>query len=249
MGNYLAGIVRQISYRPCTLIILMHGSVAFEREVGLLAPTYVTATTKLTLAMTNLKTEFLKYEWRKFGSEAEESEILRSCDLSDPEQRAMYPELLKFESDVFAIESMSGKVWPGQSEQFVVVFRPKLAVEYEETAYLYDTVTKERTPYVLKGVGLPPTVAFDVAEINIGHVLLDSDLEYRVKLMNVGDVEVSFEYVERQVEHLKFDFSPKSGKLAKGESVAVSIRFLANYVGQFSESFSYRVVGVEDGFA
>lgn len=204
-------------------------------------PTYMTTTSIITVNINNNSDKCLNYEWRKCANEDEESKKLLNCDIYDPRQRSNYSSLLLFDSEYFSFEKKSATVWPQRSEQINVYFKPHKSIEYKSTAYLYNKETKQRIPYTIIGRGLPSNAEFNISEINISHVALESQYDYKVQLINKGKIPLSFEFVDRQINSgLKFQFSPKNGYIAVGDSNDIYIHFEANYLGQFKETFNFK---------
>lgn len=209
-----------------------------EPGIAIFPPTYVTSVSRLTVKINNDSNKILKYEWRASASDIEEKEILSKCDLFDPEQREAYAGLLLFKSDIFEIEPMSSEVWPNASQHFVVTFKPSDAQRFSETAFLYDKESGQRITFSMTGNGLPPDVSFDVSQINVGHVFLRRNYEYRINIRNHGLVRARFS-INRLESQIGVDFSPREGVLEVGESKPVMVLFSASKVGQFRENFDF----------
>ena len=216
-----------------------------EPETAQFPMTYINSVSKLTLNISNNDSKLLRYEWRRYGSDAEEQQAISKCDVADPVQRENMFKLLLFESDIFSIDPISSEVWPGGCSQFVVDFAPVAAEKYSVTAFLYNKDTEERTPFELRGEGLPATAELSIDQINIGHVYLGRTMNYEVCLNNLGQLPFSYHLIERKLSFLEFKFSPASGHLTVGESKRILITFEANHVGQFNESFEFQIEGVE----
>ena len=209
-----------------------------EPAIAIFPPTYITSVSRLTIKINNDTNKILRYEWRAAPSEIEEKQVLAKCDLLDPEQRNVYSRLLLFKSDIFEIEPMASEVWPNSSRHFVVTFRPNDAQRFSETAFLYDKETGQRLTFSMTGNGLPPDVAFDFSQINVGHVCLRKHYEYRLNITNQGQVPARFSFVRRESPY-GIDFSPADGVLEVGETKQMRVLFGALKVGMFRENFDF----------
>ena len=218
-------------------------SVSVEPAALLFPHTYIASESLYTITIRSSNKQIVNYEWRKFGSREEEEAALANFDLSDPEQRESSFKDLLFASKNFAFSPKSAELWPEIDSEVVVSYTPSLATPVCETAYLYIKETDERIPYLIRGAGLAPDARFKTDTINVGHVDLDSILEYEVALENIGDVEVDFHLVPHEVVGLIFEFFPEEGHIPIGESVTVRIKFVANLVGSFHETFQFHVDG------
>ena len=205
-------------------------------------PTSVTKVSRITIEIVNETDSTLRGEWRKYES----SEIEREgFDVDDPEIRANLDSYLRFESDVFSIDPPSSKIWPRQSAQIVVSFAPQAAGEVIETAYFYEPETGVRVPFVMRGAGMPGDARFNVQQINVGHIMLDSICEYQVMLKNTGEIPVDFRLRERDKKR-NVTFTPSEGTVEVGSSVPVLVEFVADRVGQFNDSFTFDIDDVVD---
>lgn len=216
-----------------------------DPEITYFPPTYILNKSKFTAKIINDDTNIFRYEWRLFGTKEEEEQL--HFDIYSPEDRDKVNSCLLFKSNVFSIEPISGMIPSHLSEQFVITFAPTIPNTYKEIAYLYNIETEERIPYEINATGIQPSAEFSISQIDVMHVPLDKPKTFVVDLRNTGKVAFDFEYEQRKTKHLQFTFTPESGHLEVGESVQITVLFAANYVGQFNETFHYKIVGFEEG--
>lgn len=205
--------------------------------------TYISSTNRYTIRIFNNTAEKISYEWRKLGSLQQESRFLGTVDLGDPDQRVGAEEALRFRSKIFQFQNDFGEIWPNGFVQATVSFTPELSNQYTETAYLYSKETGDRIQVTLKGGGLAPEAKFSAQSISVGHVAVESVFEYQVMFINTGKAVVEFEMEPRTVPGLIFEFSPTTGTIPVGGSIPMNIRFVANSVCSFTETFVFQVKG------
>lgn len=218
-------------------------SVEIKPAALLFPHTYIFSESLYTITIRSSNKQIVNYEWRRFASEEEEQAAIGDYDLSNADQRDEYLKSLAFQSNNFAFSPKAAELWPEIDSEVVVKYTPSLATPVCETAYLFIKETGERIPYLIRGAGLAPDARFKTDTINVGHVDLDSILEYEVVLENIGQVEADFHLVPKEVAGLVFEFSPSEGHIPIGDSVTISIRFIANLVGSFHETFQFHVDG------
>lgn len=217
----------------------------FEPKICYLPPTYIFNTSKITGTINNDDNKIFKYEWRLYSSKEEEEEIIHKSDLYSPEGRNNFHSLLLFHTDSLSIEPISGEIWSKLQQQFVITFNPQIPDNFKQIAYLYNLDTEERIPYEINANALQPSAEFSVNQINVMHVSLEQTQTYSINLINTGKVPFDFELIKRALPHLEFKFSPSSGHIEVGETIPILITFSATYVGQFNETFQYRIVGYD----
>ena len=196
-------------------------SVEIKPAALLFPHTYIFSESLYTITIRSSNKQIVNYEWRRFASEEEEQAVIGDYDLSNADQREEYLKSLAFQSNNFAFSPKSAELWPEIDSEVVVKYTPSLATPVCETAYLFIKETGERIPYLIRGAGLAPDARFKTDTINVGHVDLDSILEYEVVLENIGQVEADFHLVPKEVAGLVFEFSPSEGHIPIGESVTI----------------------------
>lgn len=208
--------------------------------------TYISAVSQYTLTIYNDGNETLNLLWRRYSSKEEEKIALDKIDQTDSTERQEKVEELQYISEIFRVDLSPIEIWPHSSKQILVKYQPELAQPYCETAYLYSEKFEERIPVQFNGLGLPPDAIFNVSAVNIGHVVLDSILDYKIVLQNVGQVDVDFNYSSDVPK--TFTFSPSSGHIPIGGSMEIIATFTANFVGSFNEEFEFKIKGAIKNF-
>ena len=211
-------------------------------------PTYITSESKFTIRIKNNQNKLIHCSWRKFSTEEEENNALKSFDMDNAEERKKCTKSIYYNSPIFKLKNNVFSIWPKRFEQIIVSFNPQESVKESDTAYLYIEETKERIPCQFQGKGLPPEACFSVSSVNVGHVALDSILEYEISLSNIGKVACDFQLLPKDTGKLKFEFTPSSGHLNIGENVPIHVKFYASQVGSFSESFEFNIKGSNSNF-
>jgi len=222
-------------------------SIRLEPSSVIFPPTYISATSKFAIKIINETGQAIHYEWRKYSSEEEENQVLGQLDSSDPLKRASIHTSLFYNSEIFGFDPPNHEIWSKRYEQAIASFTPELATNYTETSYLYIIETKQRIPFTLHGMGLAPEAHFTITSINVGHISLETILEYQVVLENVGQVGVDFSLQPKKLEGLIVEFTPEKGHIPIGNSQKINIKFIANIVGSFSEIFQFNVRGCTHG--
>lgn len=222
-------------------------SLRVEPSTIIFPYTYISSTTRFTIQIYNDTKRNLHFEWRKRESESEDENFIKTCDLDDPNQRQDIQKNLEFQSKYFTFEQKSGEIWPLRFQQQVVSFTPDLSIPYQDDAYLYVLETGERFHVLLKGTGLAPEAMFSIQSLNVGHVFLESIFEYEIYLQNIGKANVEFCLAKHPTPGLIFEFTPEEGILYVNQKITIHIKFVANMVGSFNESFTYKVKGAVQG--
>ena len=218
-------------------------SIRVEPSIVAFPNTYILATSRFTFTIYNDGNEKAVVNFLKYQFSSEEKEELDKIDSHDPNMRREYQMAPYFKSEIFSFENQEIEIWPSKSKQVTAEFVPQIAQTYTETLYIGVSGKDDRIPLTLRGTGLPPDASFNVDSINIGHVTLDSILNYKVVLRNSGQVGVDFELEEKDRSPQIFSFSPTKGHINIGEEIEVAISFIANSVGSFSEEFKFLIKG------
>lgn len=218
-------------------------SVTIEPKSVIFPPTYISSKSIFTIKIVNSNSDKLKFQWRRFPTEEAERKAIDSLDLSDPEQRCKIHDTIYFQSDTFTFEPSEGFLWPKNFNQIILSFVPQISLQHNETAYLYIEETKQRIPLNIIGTGLAPEAVFSISSVNIGHVALDTIMEYQIFFENIGQVGVDFKLVPKDTGNVIFEFFPSSGHAEIGEKLPINVKFIANEVGAFSETFTFNIRG------
>ena len=223
----------------CNLIRLEPENVVFP-------PTYVSSISKSTIFVVNDSNKKIRFEWRRFSSEEDEKKAIETLDILNPSDREQSQSLRLFSSPCLRIYPLTGEVWPKGKQQIFAEFQPNKPQQNCVTAYLFNIETGQRTPYTFKCEGLPASADFNIHQINLGHVCLERIYEYKVILRNTGKIPLDFQLMPKELKNLVFTFYPSKGHLNIGESIPIQIILEVNHVGQFNETFEYRIFGFED---
>ncbi|OHT13247.1 hypothetical protein TRFO_16696 [Tritrichomonas foetus] len=221
-------------------------SLRLENDIIIFPPTFISSRSKSTLKIINDDTNNACYEWRRYSTEEEENKVLNSLDALNPADREKAATILLFSSPILRIYPLTGEIWAKQSDQILAEFQPNQATTQSITAYLYNVQNGTRIPYVFQCEGLPAMAEFNIDQINLGHVSLDRRYEYKILLKNSGKIPLEFQLMQKELEYLVFGFNPSRGHLGIGESIPIYIVLEADHVGQFNETFEYKILGLED---
>lgn len=217
--------------------------ISVEPTSILFPHTYISSISRLTIKIINNSRQNVHFEWRKYSAAEQEKNILETTDNSNVEERQKFADILMFSSPTFKFVPDKGEIWESRSQDFMVDFTPELAKIYDDNVYLYIIETGQRIHLPLHGQGLPPDARFNIDTINIGHVTLESILEYKVKLINVGRVGVDFSIEKKKNSNLIFQFTPDHGHIPIDQSIFINVKFTANAVGPFNEVFTFLIKG------
>lgn len=209
--------------------------------------TFISTKTRYTVQIYNDRPEEIHYEWRFSASDAQDAEVMTNYDLDDSAQRKEFDVAVKFKSEIFHFDKLSGKINANRFVQALVAFTPDLSVEYCETAYLYVIETGERIGMQMRGTGLAPEARFTVQSVGVGHVMLESVFDYQIELKNTGETPVDFTFEEKETPGLIFEFSPAHAVIPIGGTMPIMVHFVANSVCTFSEWFTCKVRGATSG--
>ena len=206
--------------------------------------TFITSTTMFTVTITNTSDNKIIVDWRKYSTKKEETKAINQQNADENDQRMKLNKLSLFSSSAFQFVNENVEIWPHESKQVIVSFSPEIAQLYSETAYInINNFEAERIPIFLQGIGLPPKAIFPISSISVGHVNLDTILEYKVTMENVGQVGVDFSLETKYRGNLVFEFTPSSGHIDVGGSMDIRIKFIANNVETFAENFQFSIKG------
>ena len=208
-------------------------------------PTYISTSTKTVCEVWNKSNNIINYEIRKYSNTEDEISAMTQCDIDDPESRQKYLNSLFFESPDFSIEPQQGEIWPGRKQNLIVIFHPKSYGHKTINSFITDAKTNERRVLPLSGQCLPPSAKFSVSLLNIGHVTLDSINEYQLMLKNTGEAEVNFSLIKNETNPTIL-FEPEIGTIHVGGFMPISIKVIANKVGQFTFDFKYMIEGANE---
>uniref|UniRef100_A0A6P7FKJ2 Hydrocephalus-inducing protein-like n=1 Tax=Diabrotica virgifera virgifera TaxID=50390 RepID=A0A6P7FKJ2_DIAVI len=138
---------------------------------------------------------------------------------------------------------LTGKLFPHQSMDFMVIFFPTANEVYLSTAYLDITGRPDRLPVNLSGIGKGPSVIFNVTKLDIGSIFLEVTHEYQVVIKNDGCIPATVVFKPTDTEFGgKITCSPQSQHLNKIDSCrSFIIKFSSPYQGQFVEKVEFEI--------
>lgn len=236
-------------YRLGAAIINVHNKTGMRNCVEvqpttiLFPNTYISSLNRFTFQIHNHSDERITYEWRIREDSEEERKIVEGFDLSNPAQRDESETVLQYHSKIFHFETLRGEIWPHGLAYGVADFTPELSNHYTDTAYLYIKETDERIAVTLQGGGLAPEAQFSVQSVSVGHLPVETTMDYQVSLVNIGKAVVEWELEPKETPGLVFEFSPTHGTIPVGSSAPIDVKFVANSVCSFSETFLVHIKG------
>ena len=204
--------------------------------------TYIGASSRFVVEIVNEGDKIQKLAFRASNAQ-DEDKRMSQIDVLDPAQRDQISTAFQYSSDVFSIEPMELELWPRAAKKIQILFAPKVAKRYTSIAYVKSDGVDERQKLEIMGTGLPPVAELLTSQISVGNVFLDGVFEYRVMLKNIGKVPVDFALEKHDANGLTFEFSPESGQVPVGNEMPVFVKFIATQVGEFSETFVFRIRG------
>lgn len=153
---------------------------------------------------------------------------------------------LAFTHEDFAIEPLSGEIYPNGQMEITVTFTPKAVKFYSTSVYCDVTGSTHRLPLQLGGEGIGPKAVFGFETLDIGDVYVNAVHRYEVTLQNVGEIAAEYQLI--QPKHpSRFSFSPDRGVLAvgeeEGEEVKINITFTSDTLGDFVEVLEWSLQG------
>ncbi|KAK8853769.1 hypothetical protein M9Y10_016312 [Tritrichomonas musculus] len=216
--------------------------VCLEPSSLVFPPTYITNVSRFAVKVINNSNEIHHVSFYSRNDPKEEESEKIQLDEYDVNQRGQIMKSTLFKSEVFNIEPKECELFPHSFNQVIVEFTPTIAAQHEITAYVQVDSQEERFSFNMSGFGLPPSAHFSPDSIIVGHVNLDSILDYEVSLVNSGESSVEFSLENKETSN-KYTFNPTSGLIPIGGSVKFQIQLIASSVGNFVDTFTFRVRG------
>lgn len=159
--------------------------------------------------------------------------------------KAVQEDPMLFRDLTFAIGPLSGRIWAHSQITCACTFFPREALDYSCTAYLSCVGQQERSPLVLRGLGIGPKATFSYNELDVGNVFVESHHRYEVQLINQGDIDVVFRLTppKESAFSSQFEFHPSSGTIGVGGQCAIVVEFNPSHLGSFEEKFQWVLKG------
>ena len=231
--------------------------VNLERSLQILDPCYISLVSQRTLRLHNRSDIKVQFDWKKLATESQEralrtEKVLQLLAAAGSEEdhrlrqarRAVEEDPLVFEDEIFAIEPLTGEIFPGCSCEVTVIFRPQNAGDNTTTAYCAVNGRQERLQLRLQGLGLGPKATWLYDTLDIQDVFVNSQHKYEVVLENHGEISAEYQLVEpNSVFASKFSFKPTRGRLEPKEQVTIEVRFCSDVLGEFQETFIGQLTG------
>ncbi|GAB1599203.1 hypothetical protein Ahia01_000197500, partial [Argonauta hians] len=149
-----------------------------------------------------------------------------------------------FYDEVFKIDPIEGEIWPNQTMQINVMFKPLEAKIYNKMAYCEITGRENRLPLQLRGEGKGPKVQLSVTVMDIGPIFIGSCHFYEVIIGNIGHINASYRITKiHSAFASNFTFHPEEGSINPGGHQAVKVKFQGSCLGDFDEIFKFEVTG------
>ncbi|XP_078688637.1 hydrocephalus-inducing protein-like [Branchiostoma floridae x Branchiostoma belcheri] len=159
-------------------------------------------------------------------------------------RRIVAGDSMLFADDVYQIEPLEGEIWPNQSAEVSVIFKPQEAKTYQQVAYLDITGREARLPLRLRGDGIGPNVQFSFEQLDMGNIFVGSIHTYEVVLANKGDIDAIFSILPNNTHFgLCFTFNPTEGIVLPDGHQAIQITFRSATLGDFQEDFYIAIDG------
>mmetsp|Transcript_4036 Transcript_4036/g.9628 ORF Transcript_4036/g.9628 Transcript_4036/m.9628 type:complete len:4944 (+) Transcript_4036:104-14935(+) len=221
-----------------------------EENTMVMDPTYVQLFSQKSVQLVNDSDQVLRYEWKLLPSGHEETKARRRLaqDASHVTGSGQQEEIenmgFEFRDDCFSISPISGCLYPNAKREVTVTFSPNAAVSYSCTAYCEIEGRQKRLPLHLQAEGVGARVFLSYNVLDVKDVIINSTNTFEVYLENHGDIDCRFEFVAQPtVFGPQFGFAPSVGLLSKGQRQKITITFVPNRLGDFSEEFHWALQG------
>ena len=152
-----------------------------------------------------------------------------------------------FSDAEFSVSPVRGAIMPHGTQEITVQFQPKGPNEKSKVAYCEISGKSTRQPIVFKGTGIGPKAVFSYDVLDVGDTFINTLHQYEVELMNRGEIEAPFSlHPPDSTFGKKFRFEPDTGVLKVGESHPVKVMFESDILGDFAESFIWKIQGASE---
>ncbi|XP_049339422.1 hydrocephalus-inducing protein homolog isoform X2 [Astyanax mexicanus] len=246
-------------------------SVRLDRNSVLVEKTYITMANQRRVAILNRSDTIVHYQWKSFATEDEEEQHrLRFCSELQPEEdnemeqiltegdtdltlrdhlfqqrrRQLHQDSLVFSDQHIIMEPQEGDIWPKQTAEINIIFKPQEARLYQEIVYCDITGREARLPLRIKAEGIGPKLQFNFVELDMKNVFIGSKNCYEVLVSNKGLIDAPYRLVPPSTAMgLCFSFNPAEGMVPPGACHALEVCFSSDNLGIFSEEFYFMVEG------
>ncbi len=162
-------------------------------------------------------------------------------------RKAIDDDMLLFQDEIFQIEPQTGEIWPNSKMTITITFIPQSAWNYSCTCFCNISCSDERLQLHLAGEGIGPKAFLSTTEIPIGDIFVTDDFYTDITIENRGEIEAQFELIPNSSPFGRmFKFNCENGVLGVGEKIPISINFCSTILGEFSETFRFRLGGSQE---
>jgi hydrocephalus-inducing protein len=159
-------------------------------------------------------------------------------------RKAVDEDRLAFEDEIFSIQPISGSIWPNSEMTITVVFKPRSALKYCNTAYCNISCSDERLLLNLEGEGLGPKAFLSTNVLSIGDIFVNDRQTFNIYIENRGEIPANFFLVINPTDTSRvIEFDIENGILAVGQRMNITLTFQHHRVGEFQEMFRWRLEG------
>lgn len=151
---------------------------------------------------------------------------------------------LIYKDDVLEVQPCEGVIWPNSSMEIDIAFTPLEAQSYARTVYCDVTGRESRLPLRIRGEAVGPRLVFSLDSLDIGNIFVNSKHSYEVVLVNKGDIDAVYSYIQSQsMFGPLFTFTPSQGIVRPGGYQALKVDFCSPVLGNLNEDFFWAIEG------
>lgn len=152
-----------------------------------------------------------------------------------------------FDDQVFFIEPLQGEIWPNQSIDINIVFKPDVAQTYSKYAFCEIVGRESRLPLKLVGIGCGPKVKLSIDTLDVGNIFIGSTHVYEVVMQNKSFIDAIYTVNIPNTTFGKcFNFEPNESLISPDGYQAIRITFSSAKLGYFKEIFEFTIDGKPD---
>jgi len=216
-------------------------NLVIEPKEIIFPPTYVFSSSKISFIIRNEGEKIVDFEWKCHLTSEDEAKALENYIENHPEDRNNSTNISKYHSEDFSFELLNGSIWPNGVQTQILNFHPKNVGLIRGQAFLTNNISNIRSQIRFSGKSLPPEAQFNVSSINVGHISLDSYVEYQIYLKNIGNCPVQFEYDPSSCSDNSIIVQQKSGVIEKANQHPINIIYQATTIGQFNYDLKFLI--------